>query len=91
VPFVYILRCADDTLYTGFAKDLAARVAAHNLGRGAKYTAGRRPVQLVYAERRRTRGAALRREHQLKQLTRAAKDALIAAHRLAAQKPQRTR
>jgi putative endonuclease len=91
VPFVYIVRCADDTLYTGCAKDLAARVAAHNLGRGAKYTAGRRPVQLVYAERRRTRGAALRREHQLKQLTRAAKDALIAAHRLAAREPPRTR
>lgn len=81
MPFVYIVRCSDDTLYTGCAKDLAARVSAHNLGRGAKYTAGRRPVQLVYAEQRRTRGAALRREHQLKQLTRAEKDALIARGR----------
>lgn len=48
--YVYLLRCADGTLYTGFTNDLARRLAAHNAGRGAKYTRGRRPVELVYWE-----------------------------------------
>ena len=76
--YVYIVRCADGTLYTGYARDPAAREAAHNSGRGAKYTAGRRPVQLVYREAFRSLGKALSREHALKQLTRAQKEALIA-------------
>lgn len=75
---VYILRCADGTFYTGCAKDLAAREAAHNAGRGAKYTAGRRPVALVYSEPCESLGAALRREHELKRLSRAGKAALVA-------------
>lgn len=76
--FVYIVRCADGTLYTGYAVDTARRVDAHNAGRGARYTSGRRPVRLVYSESFATRGEALRREHQIKQLTRAQKDALVA-------------
>jgi putative endonuclease len=50
VHFVYIVRCADGTLYTGYARDPRARERAHNSGRGAKYTGGRRPVRLVYQE-----------------------------------------
>jgi putative endonuclease len=76
--FVYIVRCAGGTLYTGYALDPAARTHAHNAGRGARYTAGRRPVQLVYVEPCRTKRQALRREHQLKRSTRAEKEALIA-------------
>jgi putative endonuclease len=75
---VYIVRCADRTLYTGVAKDLPARIAAHNEGRGAKYTRQRLPVKLVYAEPAADRGAAQRRELQIKRLPRAAKRALCA-------------
>jgi putative endonuclease len=74
--FVYIVRCADGTFYTGCTRDLAAREAAHNAGRGAKYTAGRRPVSLVYSEACPSMGAALRREYELKRLARAQKAAL---------------
>ncbi|MCU1383994.1 MAG: Excinuclease subunit domain protein [Acidobacteria bacterium] len=77
MPFVYIVRCADGTLYTGYAGDLAARLHAHNSGRGARYTAGRRPVTLVYTESCATVGDALRREHALKQRSRARKEQLI--------------
>jgi putative endonuclease len=77
VHFVYIVRCADGTLYTGYARDPKRREAMHNAGRGAKYTAGRRPVCLVYAERFRSIGKALRREHELKRLTRESKEDLI--------------
>ena len=80
--FVYIVRCADDTLYTGYARDPVAREQAHNSGRGAKYTAGRRPVRLVYQEAFRSVGKALAREYAVKQLSRAKKDALIARRRL---------
>ena len=79
--FVYIVRCADGTLYTGYARDPAARIQAHNSGRGAKYTAGRRPVRLVYREAFRSLGKALAREYAVKQLTRAQKNALIARPR----------
>ena len=78
VHFVYIVRCADGTLYTGYARNPLERERAHNSGRGAKYTAGRRPVQLVYQEAFRTVGKALAREYVVKQLTRAQKDALVA-------------
>ncbi|HZL96775.1 MAG TPA: GIY-YIG nuclease family protein [Vicinamibacterales bacterium] len=74
--YVYIVRCADHTLYTGVAKDLPARLAAHNAGRGAKYTRTRLPVQLVYQEEASDRSAAQRREHEIKRLPRAAKNAL---------------
>lgn len=78
MPTVYILRCADGTLYTGYAVDLAQRCAAHNAGRGARYTAGRRPVTVVYSEACDTVSEALKREHALKRLSRAAKETLIA-------------
>lgn len=77
--FVYVLRCADGTLYTGWTNDLEKRVKAHNDGRGAKYTHARRPVTLVYSEALPTKAAALRREAAVKKLTRAQKLALIAA------------
>lgn len=77
--FVYIVRCADGTLYTGYARDPRARAIAHNNGRGARYTSGRRPVRLVYLETCESRSAALRREYQIKQLSRTRKLALITA------------
>jgi predicted GIY-YIG superfamily endonuclease len=74
---VYLLRCADGTLYAGSTTDVEARSRAHNAGRGARYTSGRRPVAVVYREECGSRSAALRREHALKRLTRSAKEALI--------------
>lgn len=76
--FVYIVKCGDGTLYTGYARDPKARVDAHNCGRGAKYTAGRLPVALVYTERFRSLGRALRRELEIKRLSRREKQAMIA-------------
>ena len=75
--FAYIVRCADGSLYSGYARDPVKRSAAHNAGKGARYTAGRRPVSLVYWEAFESAGDALRRERQLKRLRRAAKEALI--------------
>jgi putative endonuclease len=77
---VYLLRCSDGTLYAGSTNNVDARVRAHNDGRGARYTSGRRPVSVVYAEACGTMSDALRREHALKRLTRAQKDALIGGH-----------
>ena len=77
--FVYILRCADGTFYTGCTKDPRAREKAHNDGRGARYTSGRRPVRLVYVEACDSLGAALTREHQVKRLKRSKKEALAAS------------
>lgn len=74
---VYILRCADGTFYTGTAKDVAARLAMHNAGKGAKYTRSRLPVRVVWREGPMSLTRALRREYQLKQLTRPQKQALI--------------
>lgn len=85
--YVYILQCADDTLYTGVATDVGARLATHNAGKGAKYTRGRLPVLLLYQERADDRSAALRREHAIKQLRAADKRALIATQ--AQNKPSR--
>jgi len=79
--FVYIVRCADRSLYTGVSIDVRARVAAHNNGKGARYTRGRGPVRLAYEERAGTRSAALRREQAIKRLTRADKLRLIARGR----------
>jgi putative endonuclease len=79
VHHVYIVRCADGTYYTGYARDPRARVEAHNRGRGAKYTAGRRPVVLVYVKRCRSKASALRQEYRLKQLSRAEKAALVSS------------
>lgn len=74
---VYIVRCQDGSLYTGYARDPRARLKLHNSGKGAKYTSGRRPVRLVYSEACATLSDALKREHQLKQWPRAKKRALI--------------
>ena len=75
--FVYIVRCADGTFYIGTAREVAARVRVHNARKGAKYTRPRLPVRLVYREGPMTVTRALRREYQLKQLTRLQKQALI--------------
>lgn len=76
--YVYMVRCSDDSLYTGIARDLQQRLREHNEGkRGARYTRGRRPVELVYRESVADRSAALRREYSIKQLSRAQKQRLI--------------
>jgi putative endonuclease len=79
--YVYILRCADGTLYTGYATDIEKRVREHNgeinAKAAARYTRGRRPVTLVYKETCATRSEALKREHAVKQLTREEKELLI--------------
>jgi len=76
---VYILRCADGSLYVGITKDLSRRLAEHNGDDrlAARYTLGRRPVELVYAESAPNLSAAARREHALKRLDRRAKEAII--------------
>ena len=73
---VYMLRCADGTLYTGIARDVAARVDQHTQGTGAKYTRGRGPFAVIFTEIHPTRSAALIRERQIKRLSRARKLAL---------------
>ena len=78
--FVYMVRCADGTLYTGFARDPQARVQVHNSGKGAKYTRTRLPVSLVYVEQCESLSAALKRERQLKPWSRAQKEALVAGN-----------
>lgn len=75
--WVYVVRCGDGTYYTGISPDVEKRIALHNEGRGAKYTAGRRPVQLVYSEELTNRSAASRREAEIKKLSRVQKEALI--------------
>lgn len=75
--YVYILRCGDGTLYTGWTNDLDRRLAAHLRGRGAKYTRSRLPVELVYWERYGAKEEAMAREWAIKQLTRPQKLALI--------------
>lgn len=73
VNYIYIVQCADGTLYTGYTNDLENRMAAHNGRAGAKYTRGRGPVRLLYSEAFETKGEALKRENQIKKLTRARK------------------
>ena len=72
----YIIKCNDDSLYTGITIDLEKRLAAHNAGKGAKYTASRRPVQLVYCEEVDNRSEASKRENTIKKLNRNDKLAL---------------
>jgi putative endonuclease len=81
---VYILRCRDESLYTGVTNDLDSRVAAHQAGRGARYTASRGPVTMVYSEPAESKSAALKRELQIKRWSKAKKEALIKGddHRL---------
>lgn len=77
--FVYILRCGDGTLYTGVTDDVQRRLAAHRAGKGAKYTRGRGPLELVYTQEQPDKSAALRREFQIKKLARPQKERLISA------------
>lgn len=77
--FVYILICADQTFYTGIAKDITKRQAMHEKGNGAKYTRGRGPFTLAYSEPFQTKGAALKREAEIKGLTKDEKKLLISA------------
>lgn len=74
---VYILRCGDDSLYTGIARDVLRRLEMHRAGKGAKYTRGRCPLTLVYTEKLPDHSAALRRELEIKKLSRAEKLALF--------------
>jgi putative endonuclease len=74
--FVYIVECSDGTLYTGYSKDYERRIAAHNAGRGAKYTRTRRPVRLVFLQAVATVSAALKREAEIKRMSRPEKVAL---------------
>lgn len=78
---VYMVRCADGSLYTGIARDVERRVREHNTNNvlAANYTRSRRPVMLVYSETAATRSAAGKREYQIKQLSRQEKEALLAA------------
>jgi putative endonuclease len=75
--YVYVLECADGTLYTGYTTDIERRVREHDAGEGAKYTRGRTPVELRYSESFDSKSAAMSREHEVKSLSRARKEELI--------------
>jgi putative endonuclease len=77
--YAYIVRCKDGTYYTGWTNDLEKRLKAHNSGNGGKYTRNRFPVELVYSEKFPTKQESQRREYAIKQLSRQAKETLIAA------------
>lgn len=77
LPFIYILRCRDGSLYTGIAKDLGRRLERHRRGKASKYTRSRLPVILVWKRRLLTWSRALQEEHRIKALTRAQKEALL--------------
>lgn len=75
--YVYIVKCSDESLYTGYTTDVERRVREHNAGEGAKYTRGRRPVELLYYEERESKSSAMKREYEIKQLKREEKIKLI--------------
>ena len=75
--YLYILRCGDGTLYTGITNDVEKRLTAHRAGKGAKYTRGRGPLELVYWEECSDHSAALKREVEIKKLSREEKEKLI--------------
>ena len=75
--YVYMLRCRDNSLYTGYTDDVKRREAVHNSGKGAKYTKSRLPVKLVYFEQYEDRSQAMKRECAIKQLTKAQKEYLV--------------
>ena len=77
VHWVYVLECADGSLYTGYTTDVERRVAEHDAGDGAKYTRGRTPVELVHSEQFDSRSAAMAREHEIKSLSRREKERLV--------------
>ncbi len=75
--YVYMAKCGDGTWYTGWTNDLVRRERMHNEGKGARYTRGRRPVKIEYAEEFNDKGAALKREYEIKQMTRKEKEGLV--------------
>lgn len=75
--YIYIVKCKDGSLYTGYAKDIEQRIAKHNSGQGAKYTKIRRPVELVYQEMFDTKSEAMKREYEIKTFSRQKKLQLI--------------
>ena len=75
--FFYLARCADNSLYAGYTIDIAEREKKHNLGKGAKYTAGRRPVQIIYSEEFETQREAMQREREVKRWSKSRKEKLI--------------
>lgn len=75
--YTYILRCRDNTLYTGWTNNLEKRIEAHNTGKGAKYTKARLPVELVYYEQFETKEEAMKREYAIKQMTKKQKEKMI--------------
>lgn len=77
MPYVYILRCSDDTYYTGYAVDIDKRLSQHQEGVACRYTRGRTPVELVYLETHPTKSEAMQREAAIKKLTRQQKTVLI--------------
>lgn len=78
--YVYVLECADGTYYTGYTIDPDRRVDEHDAGEGAKYTRGRTPVELIHLERYGDRSTAMRREHEIKGLSREAKERLVGSN-----------
>jgi putative endonuclease len=84
VAYVYLLRCADDSLYCGWTTDLDRRLAAHRSGAASRYTRSRRPVELVFVAAAPDRSAALREEARIKRLPRAAKLRLIGPEKMTA-------
>lgn len=80
--YVYIVRCHDNTFYTGWTTNLEKRIETHNAGKGAKYTKIRRPVELVYYETFESKSDALKREYQIKQLKRSEKEELILSKKM---------
>jgi predicted GIY-YIG superfamily endonuclease len=91
MPFVYILRCNDGSLYTGVAKDLTKRLEQHRAGRASRYTRAHLPVTLVWMRRVRSWSAALRQEHRIKTLRRAEKETLVRRSRMARPRSARRR
>ena len=79
--YVYVARCSDGSLYCGIARDVAARIADHDAGKGAKYTRGRGPLTVLFTRRCRTQGNALRVEYAFKQLSRPKKEQIVVAPR----------
>ena len=77
IYYIYILRCRDGSLYTGWTNDMAKRIEAHNKGQGAKYTKGRGPMELIYHEEYSNKSEALKREYAIKRFSKAQKLELI--------------
>lgn len=82
--YTYMLRCKDNTYYTGYTNNLLKRLEAHNQGKGARYTKGRGPVELVYLEEYNDKTTAMRREWEIKQMARSEKEAMVSGWKNAA-------